>query len=67
MNEQIIKPWETIDHPNSSIDQKIRITEILLRIDNRRMELLPLEEVLRELTSRESRVAMKEKEWNIHK
>ncbi len=31
------------------------------------MELLPPHEVLRELTTRESKVAMKEIEWNILK
>ena len=31
------------------------------------MELLPLGEVLRELTSRESKLVMKEIEWNISK
>ncbi len=67
MKEQTIKLWEIFDRPKCSTDQKIRITEILFKIDNRIMELLLLEEVLRELTSRVSKVAMKEIEWNIHR
>jgi hypothetical protein len=65
MNEQSIKLWEIFDHPKCSIEQKLAIIEILLKIDKRRMELLPLDDVLRELLARESKVAMKEIVWNI--
>lgn len=67
MNEQSIKLWELFDHNKCSIRQKLEIIKILLKIDKKRMELLPLEEVLRELTSRESKVAMKEMSGIFHK
>ena len=65
MNEQTIKLWELFDYPKCSIRQKLEIIKILLKIGKRRMELLPLGEVLDELTSRESNVAIKEIDYNI--
>ena len=53
------------NHDKPLHKKSTRVQIRLLKIDKRRMELLPLEEVLYELTSRESKVAMREIELNI--
>lgn len=65
MNEQSIRLWETFDNPKCSIKQKLEIIQILFKIDKRKIELLPLNEVLNELTARESKVGLKEIELNL--